>query len=82
MFGGGGDLTIEDLAGMVAGDKTMSTRKKLRICLIIIVDGVLITIHSLVYFEMTVEVTYRSILCSMTGGVEIPVARSLVFGGQ
>lgn len=42
-LGGGGDLTIEDLAGMVAGDKTMSTRKKLRICLIIIVDGVLIT---------------------------------------
>ncbi|KAG2292655.1 hypothetical protein Bca52824_039324 [Brassica carinata] len=41
LFGGRCNLTIEDLAAMVAGDKTLSPAKKLRICLIIIVDGVL-----------------------------------------
>ncbi|CAF1708918.1 unnamed protein product, partial [Brassica oleracea var. botrytis] len=41
LFGGRCNLTIEDLAAMVAGDKTLSPGKKLRICLIIIVDGVL-----------------------------------------
>ncbi|KAF2612495.1 hypothetical protein F2Q70_00012414 [Brassica cretica] len=41
LFGGRRDLTIEDLAAMVAGDKTLSPGKKLRICLIIIVDRVL-----------------------------------------
>ncbi|KAF3585698.1 hypothetical protein F2Q69_00027047 [Brassica cretica] len=35
------NLNLEDLAAMVVGDKTLSPGKKLRICLIIIVDGVL-----------------------------------------
>ncbi|CAN7056477.1 unnamed protein product [Brassica oleracea var. botrytis] len=40
-FEPGRNLTLEDLAAMVVGDKTLSPGKKLRICLIIIVDGVL-----------------------------------------
>jgi len=39
-------------------------------------------IHSLVCFKMAVEIQYRPIVCRMTGGVEIPVVSSLVFGGQ
>ncbi|KAG5377875.1 hypothetical protein IGI04_025717 [Brassica rapa subsp. trilocularis] len=35
------NLTVDDLAAMVAGESTMSQEKKFRICLIIIVDGVL-----------------------------------------
>ncbi|WZZ26383.1 hypothetical protein YC2023_009784 [Brassica napus] len=35
------NLSLEDLAAMVAGDTTLSQGKKFRICLIIIVDGVL-----------------------------------------
>ncbi|KAF3590253.1 hypothetical protein DY000_02023644 [Brassica cretica] len=35
------NLTLEDLAAMVVGDNTMPPGKKLRICLIIIVDGLL-----------------------------------------
>ncbi|CAG7906979.1 unnamed protein product [Brassica rapa] len=41
LFGGRRNLTIDDLAAMVAGESTMSQEKKFRICLIIIVDGVL-----------------------------------------
>nr|VDD42861.1 unnamed protein product [Brassica oleracea] len=41
LFGGRRNLNLEDLAAMVVGEKTLSPGKKLRICLIIIVDGVL-----------------------------------------
>ena len=41
LFGGRRNLSLEDLAALVAGDTTLSQRKKFRICLIIIVDGVL-----------------------------------------
>ncbi|KAF3540898.1 hypothetical protein F2Q69_00021497 [Brassica cretica] len=41
LFGGRRNLSLEDLAAMVAGDTTLSQGKKFRICLIIIVDGVL-----------------------------------------
>ncbi|RID62775.1 hypothetical protein BRARA_E01823 [Brassica rapa] len=41
LFGGRRNLTVDDLAAMVAGESTMSQEKKFRICLIIIVDGVL-----------------------------------------
>ncbi|XP_048591413.1 uncharacterized protein LOC125576099 [Brassica napus] len=36
------DVTIEELAAMVVGDTVMSASRKLRLCLIIIVDGVLV----------------------------------------
>uniref|UniRef100_A0A0D3D7B4 Ubiquitin-like protease family profile domain-containing protein n=1 Tax=Brassica oleracea var. oleracea TaxID=109376 RepID=A0A0D3D7B4_BRAOL len=42
LFGGRCNLTLEDLAAMVVGDNTMPPGKKLRICLIIIVDGTMI----------------------------------------
>ncbi|KAL0760220.1 hypothetical protein Bca101_076370 [Brassica carinata] len=41
LFGGRCNLTLEDLTAMVVGDNTMPPGKKLRICLIIIVDGLL-----------------------------------------
>ncbi|XP_013639277.1 PREDICTED: uncharacterized protein LOC106344442 [Brassica oleracea var. oleracea] len=41
LFGGRRNLNLEDLAAMVVGEITLSPGKKLRICLIIIVDGVL-----------------------------------------
>ncbi|CAN6968525.1 unnamed protein product [Brassica oleracea var. botrytis] len=41
LFGGRCNLTLEDLAAMVVGDNTMPPGKKLRICLIVIVDGLL-----------------------------------------
>ncbi|CAF1926669.1 unnamed protein product [Brassica napus] len=39
LFGGRRNLNLEDLAAMVVGEITLSPGKKLRICLIIIVDG-------------------------------------------
>lgn len=42
LFGGKRDVTIADVAAMVAGDKEMHASRKLKLCLIIIVDGVLL----------------------------------------
>ena len=41
LFGGRRNLNLDDLAAMVVSEDSMSPGKKLRICLIIIVDGVL-----------------------------------------
>ncbi|CAG7906618.1 unnamed protein product, partial [Brassica rapa] len=41
LFGGRRNLNLDDLAAMVVSEDNMSPGKKLRICLIIIVDGVL-----------------------------------------
>ncbi|KAL0709338.1 hypothetical protein Bca4012_016316 [Brassica carinata] len=42
LFGGKRDVTIADVAAMVASDKEMPASRKLKLCLIIIVDGVLL----------------------------------------
>ncbi|KAG2333717.1 hypothetical protein Bca52824_004897 [Brassica carinata] len=42
LFGGKRDVTIADVASMVASDREMPMSRKLKLCLIIIVDGVLL----------------------------------------